>query len=119
MTGYFAFSTSDNFKLTGRGEPRPVTGIGVVYNFFPMLGVQPELGRSFTADEAQGGPRTVMLSHAFWQRQFAGDRTIVGKAITLNGGPVTVVGVLPETFDFGAVFSPGTKVDALCAAGDG
>jgi predicted permease len=113
VTGYFAFSTSDNFKLTGRGEPKPVTAIGVAYNFFPMLGVQPELGRSFTADEAlKGGPGTVMLSHAFWLREFKGDRTIVGKAITLGGGPSTVVGVLPETFDFGAVFSPGTRVDA-------
>jgi predicted permease len=113
VTGYFAFSTSDNFKLTGRGEPKPVTAIGVAYNFFPMLGVQPELGRSFTADEAlKGGPGTVMLSHAFWLREFKGDRAIVGKAITLGGGPSTVVGVLPETFDFGAVFSPGTKVDA-------
>ncbi len=113
VTGYFAFSTSDNFKLTGRGEPKPVTAIGVAYNFFPMLGVQPELGRSFTGDEAlKGGPGIVMLSHAFWLREFKGDRTIVGKAITLGGGPSTVVGVLPETFDFGAVFSPGTKVDA-------
>jgi predicted permease len=112
VTGYFAFSTSDNFKLTGRGEPRPVTGIGVAYNFFPMLGVTPELGRSFTGDEAlKGGPGTVMLSHAFWKREFKGDRMIIGKAITLNGGPSTVVGVLPESFDFGAVFSPGTKVD--------
>ena len=112
VTGYFAFSTSDNFKLTGRGEPKPATAIGVAYNFFPMLGVRPELGRSFRGDEAlKGGPGTVMLSHAFWEREFKGDRTIVGKAITLNGGPSTVVGVLPETFDFGAVFSPGMKVD--------
>jgi hypothetical protein len=48
VTGYFAFSTSDNFKLTGRGEPKPATAIGVAYNFFPMLGVRPELGRSFS-----------------------------------------------------------------------
>ena len=112
VTGYFAFSTSDNFKLTGRGEPKPATAIGVAYNFFPMLGVRPELGRSFRGDEAlKGGAGTVMLSHAFWEREFKSDRTIVGKAITLNGGPSTVVGVLPETFDFGAVFSPGMKVD--------
>ncbi|HEY6376107.1 MAG TPA: ABC transporter permease, partial [Edaphobacter sp.] len=112
VTGYFAFSTSDNFKLTGRGDPLPVTAIGVAYNFFPLLGVMPELGRSFRGDEAlKGGPGTVMLSHAFWKREFKGDQTIVGKAITLNGGPSTVVGVLPETFDFGAAFSPGAKVD--------
>jgi predicted permease len=114
VTGYYAFSTSDNFKLTGHGNPVPVTAIGVAYNFFPMLGVQPELGRSFTSSEVlKGAPGVVLLSYPFWKRQFGGDRAIVGKAITLNGGPSTVVGVLPETFDFGAVFSPGAKVDAF------
>jgi predicted permease len=112
VTGYNAFSTSDNLKLTGSGEPTPVTGIGVVGNFFHVLGVEPELGRGFTADEARkGGRLAVLLSHPFWQRQFGGDRAIVGKVITLSGTPVTVVGVLPETFDFGAAFSPGAKVD--------
>lgn len=114
VAGYFAFSTADNFRLTGRGEPTPLTAIGVTYNFFPMLGVQPELGRPFRAEEAiKGAPGVVMLSYAYWKRQFGGDRSIVGKAITLNGGPSTVVGVLPESFDFGAVFSPGTKIDVF------
>jgi predicted permease len=112
VTGYFAFSTADNFKLTGHGDPKPVTGIGVAGNFFPVLGVDPELGRSFTKDEwIKGGRAVVMLSHAFWERQFGANRAIVGEPITLNGQPVTVVGVLPKTFDFGAVFAPGTKVD--------
>src|SRR5262249_31664121 len=97
VTGYFAFSTGDNFRLMGQGEPTPLSAIGVAYNFFPMLGIQPEKGRSFTANEAvKGAPGVVMLSHAFWKRQFHGDSAIVGKAITLNGGPSTVVGVLPE-----------------------
>jgi predicted permease len=112
VTGYYAFSTPDNFTLTGHGDPKPVTGISVAGNFFPMLGVEPELGRSFTKDEStKGGPAVAVLTHAFWMRQFHGDREISGKAITLDGKPVTVVGVLPETFDFGAVFSPGAKVD--------
>jgi predicted permease len=112
VTGYFAFSTADNFKLTGTGDPKPVTGIAVAANFFPVLGVDPELGRSFTRDESiSGGRAAVMLSHAFWETQFGGDRDIVGRAVTLNGQPITVVGVLPKTFDFGAVFAPGTKVD--------
>ncbi|HMF65677.1 MAG TPA: ABC transporter permease [Edaphobacter sp.] len=114
VTGYFAFSTSDNFKLTGHGEPIPVTGIGVAGNFFHMLGVEPALGRSFTKDESiKGGRAVVLLAHPFWERQFGGDRGIVGRPITLDGRPVTVVGVLPDTFDFGAVFSPGAKVDIL------
>lgn len=114
VTGYFAFSTSDNVKLTGNGEPTPLTAMGVIGNFFHVLGVQPELGRSFTRDETlKGGPAVVLLSHAYWERQFGGDRGIVGRAITLNAVPTTVVGVLPKKFDFGAAFSPGTKVDVF------
>ncbi len=52
-----------------------------------------------------------VLSYPFWKRQFGGDRNIVGKAVSLNGTPVTVIGVLPERFDFGSVFSPGARVD--------
>ncbi|HEV2708661.1 MAG TPA: ABC transporter permease [Edaphobacter sp.] len=112
VTGYFAFSTSDNVKLTGSGEPTPLTGMGVMGNFFHVLGVEPELGRSFTHDETlKGGRAVVLLSHAYWERQFGGDRGIVGRSITLSGVPTTVVGVLPETFDFGAAFAPGSKVD--------
>jgi predicted permease len=114
VTGYFAFSTTDNYKLTGRGDPKPVTGIMVAGNFFHVLGVEPQLGRLFTEDESRkGGPAAVLLAHPFWQRQFSGDRSIVGKVITLDNHPVTVVGVLPESFDFGAAFSPGSKVDIL------
>ena len=112
VTGYMAFTTPDNLRLTGRGEPQPATGIEVIGNFFQVLGVQPAMGRLFTADEARGGPHPVaLLANAYWRRQFNADPAIVGKAIELNGTPVTVVGVLPDSFDFGAVFSPGAKVD--------
>jgi len=119
VTGYEAFTTPENFRLTGRGEPVPATGIEVIGNFFQVLGVQPAIGRLFTPEEARsgeaipnstGGP-VALLGNAYWRRQFHSDSGIVGKAIELNGAPVTVVGVLPETFDYGAVFSPGAKVD--------
>ncbi|MBV8437132.1 MAG: ABC transporter permease [Silvibacterium sp.] len=114
VTGYFAFSTPDNLRLTGRGEPVPATGIEVIGNFFQVLGVQPALGRLFTPDEARhGATPVVLLADHWWRRQFAADPAIVGKKIDLNGTPVTVVGVLPASFDFGAVFSPGAKVDAF------
>jgi len=114
VTGYFAFSTEDNYKLTGRGVPLPVTGIMVAENFFHVLGVNPFLGRQFRSEEAlKGGPPAVMLSYPFWMKQFGGDRSLVGKAIALDGKPATVAGVLPESFDFGAAFSPGAKVDIL------
>ena len=114
VTGYFAFSTADNLRLTGHGEPVPATGIEVISNFFQVLGVQPALGRLFTPDEARhGAAPVVLLTYHWWQRQFASDPAIVGREIDLNGTPVTVVGVLPVDFDFGAVFSPGAKIDAF------
>ena len=114
VTGYFAFNNPDNLRLTGHGEPVPATGMNVIGNFFEVLGVQPMLGRLFTADEARAGAHPVaLLEYEYWRRQFAGDRTIVGKEIDLNGSPVTVVGVLPKSFDFGAVFAPGARVDLI------
>jgi predicted permease len=112
VTGYEAFTTPDNLRLTGRGEPEPVTSIKVIGNFFQVLGVQPAMGRLFTEDEVRGGPHPVaLLANAYWRREFAADPAIVGKSIELNGAAITVVGVLPASFDFGAVFSPGAKVD--------
>jgi predicted permease len=117
VTGYYAFSASDNYKLTRRGEPLPATGISVAGSFFQTLGIQPALGRLFTREECvKGGRPAVLLGYAFWQRQFAANPAIVGQAITLNNQAVTVVGVLPGTFDFGSVFSPGTKVDIYVPA---
>ena len=119
ITGYFAFSNADNLRLTGHGDPVPVTGLYVISNFFQVLGVQPAMGRLFTADEGRKGSQSaVLLTDAFWRRQFAADPTIVGKAVNLSGQVgelVTVVGVLPASFDFGAVFAPGTKVDVFTA----
>lgn len=112
VTGYMAFTSPDNFRLTGRGDPQPATGMEVIGNFFQVLGVEAARGRLFTTAEAQKGAHPVaLLTHAYWKRQFAGDPAIIGKEVDLNSRPVTVVGVLPESFDFGAVFSPGSKVD--------
>jgi predicted permease len=112
VTAWFAFSIADNYRLTGHGESTPATGIGVAGNFFQVLGVRPALGRLFTADEGLKNSRpVVLLANAYWRRQFGGDSSIVGRAIELNDQSVTVVGVLPASFDFGAVFSPGVRVD--------
>jgi len=115
VTGYFAFSSPDNLKLARNGgAPIPATSIDVIHNFLQVLGVQPAMGRAFSADDARhGAPPVVLLSDAWWRRQFNADPDIVGKAIDLNGKQTTVIGVLPRTFDFGAVFSPGAKVDAI------
>jgi predicted permease len=112
VTGYFAFSTSDNTRLMGRGEPLLLSGILVNGNFFQTLGVQPILGRLFRPEECQkNAPPVTLLSYAFWKRHFDADLDIVGKAVNFDGRSVTIIGVLPETFDFGSVFSPGSKVD--------
>jgi putative ABC transport system permease protein len=112
VSGYFAFSGPDNFKLIGNGQPTPATGLLVADGFFQTLGVEPSLGRLFRPEElVQHAQPAALLSYPFWKRRLAGDRSIVGSTINLNNSSVTVIGVLPETFDFGAVFSPGTKVD--------
>ncbi|MGA8111992.1 MAG: ABC transporter permease, partial [Acidobacteriaceae bacterium] len=115
VTGYDAFTSPDNLRLTmGSGEPQPATGIRVLGNFLQVLGVHPMLGRLFEpADTLKSAHWVVLLEYGYWKRQFAGDPGIVGKEIDLSGQPATVVGVLPESFDFGAVFSPGSRVDML------
>jgi putative ABC transport system permease protein len=112
VSGYFAFTGPDNLKVVGKGQPLPVTGILVAEGFFQTLGVAPSLGRLFRPEEfVKHAPPVALLSYPFWKRQFGGDPSIVGRAINLSNTSVTVIGILPNTFDFGSVFSPGAKVD--------
>ncbi len=112
VAGYFAFYGVGDSKLTGNGEPERLSTVPVSQNFFPLLGVQPQLGRQFSADECKwNGPHVVMLSHGLWQRRFGSDPDIVGKTIRLDDADATVVGVLPASFDFAAIFAPGTHID--------
>lgn len=69
-------------------------------NYFAMLGVAPALGRTWDSSDGDnlGQPPVVVLSHHYWQRQFGGDSSIVGQSVTVNGQPVTVIGVMPESF---------------------
>src|SRR5579884_1588269 len=112
VSGYFAFSSPDNFKLTGNGQPIPVTGILVAEGFFQTLGVDPALGRLFRPEEfAKHAQPVALLSYPFWKRQFHSNRSIIGHTVNFNNTSVTIIGVLPDSFDFGSVFSPGAKVD--------
>ena len=92
---------NDNFNLTGRGEPMQVPVARVSANFFSLLGVQPELGRSFTPEEGrpEGSP-VVMLSDSVWRSRFGGDLKIIGQTVTLDTVPHTIVGVLPADVQF-------------------
>ncbi|MEY2489644.1 MAG: hypothetical protein QOC70_1586 [Verrucomicrobiota bacterium] len=97
----FAAQSFTGFTLTGRGDPENLRGIRVTENFFRTLGVQPLLGRTFTADDDRpGGPNVALLSHVFWQKRFGGDNSILGQPIVLNGTPFTVIGVMPPTLRF-------------------
>ena len=99
-------------KLTGAGEPERLTAIPVSENFFHVLGVEPQAGRTFNSDECRiGGPAAVILTDALWKRRFASNAEIVGKTLQLNGKPFRVVGVMPASFDFTSVFTPGSRVD--------
>ena len=115
VTGYFAFSTPGNLRVSmGSGTPVSATSIDVIANFFQVLGVYPAMGRLLNTDDAlNGAAPVIVLTDAWWRRQFAADPNIIGKSFDINGRQTTVVGVLPRAFDFGAVFSPGAKVDAL------
>ena len=114
MTAYNAFFGYGSYTLTGRGEPERLIAVRVAHDFFDVLGVRPAMGRTFTqAETALNGPPAVLLSSRSWQRRFAGDPAVVGRALTLDGASVTVVGVLPATFDFSSLFAPGTDVDLV------
>ena len=91
-----------DFADFGSGTARErLRGTAVTADFFRVLGVQPAIGRPFTADdELRAGPQAVILSYGLWQERFGGDRSIVGRAVDVDGVPAMVVGVLPATFAF-------------------
>ncbi len=86
-------------NLTGDGDPERVDLSPVTANFFPLFGVTPGLGRNFTAAEEQpNGPKVVILSYRLWQRRYAGDPSLVGRTIAIDGVQHEVVGILPRDF---------------------
>lgn len=98
------------FTLTGRGDPEQVQGRRVTSSFFTVLGVQPLLGRAFTAaEDAPGAADVVLLNHAYWLKRFEGKADIVGQTIALDGRACTVIGVMPPLsfpFDQTQVWAP-------------
>ena len=90
-----------SFNLTGDGEPQRVEAFGVTANFFPLLGVQPAVGRSFSAEEDKPeANKVVMITYGLWQQRYGGDLNILGRDLLLNGEKYTVVGVMPAGFQF-------------------
>jgi len=86
-------------SITGLAEPEEVEAIWVTDGLFPLLGVQPALGRLFgPADDLPESPRTVVLGHAYWQAHFGGSREVIGELLRIDGEPWEVIGVLPADF---------------------
>ena len=87
--------------LTGVGSAERVVAGAVTADFFPLLGVQPALGRNFTQEEdTPNGPRAAILGHGLWQSRFGGDPDVLDRTITLNQQSYTVVGILPAHFQY-------------------
>jgi putative ABC transport system permease protein len=96
-----AAQETTTYNLTGGGEPERVAAANVTANLFPTLGVSPALGRNFLPEEEQGGGGQVaLLSYGLWQRRFGADPKLIGRSIQLNGAAYTVVGVMPDGFQF-------------------
>jgi predicted permease len=91
----------DAFTLAGNGEPKAVFATQVMPNFFSTLGVKPALGRGFVDGEnVSDGPHVVMLTYGYWRSDFGGDPNAIGRTVTLDNKPATIVGVLPRDFQF-------------------
>lgn len=92
--------TQNRVTLTGLGEPQELATLITSANIFDVLGVGPMLGRAFAEGEDRDGAAQVMvLSHAAWLRQFGGDASAIGREVTINGQPVSIVGVMPKGFE--------------------
>jgi putative ABC transport system permease protein len=92
---------NDNFNLTGHGEPLQTPVARVSRNFFSLFGVEPQLGRAFTAEEGRPeGPPVAILSDSLWRSRFGADRNIIGQTILLDTTPHTIVGVMPVNVPF-------------------
>ncbi len=92
---------SAGFNLTGAGQPLRINAASVSASVFPLLGVSPELGRAFTADEDRyGAGNVVVLSHALWEHEYGRDPNILGKSVKLDEHSYTVVGIMPPSFRF-------------------
>ena len=90
--------TSDT--LTGVNRPLRLDGEVVSWEMVPTLGISPELGRGFSAEDEKRGSRVILISHTFWKTQFAGDRSVLGRSISLGGNLYTIIGVMPAAFRF-------------------
>ncbi|MGA8596071.1 MAG: ABC transporter permease [Bryobacteraceae bacterium] len=94
------FGTGGMF-VTGKSHPEEVQAIFATHELLPILGITPQLGRSFTSeDDDPDGERTVMISDGYWRSHFGGNRTVLGRRINIEGNQASIIGVLPPSFEF-------------------
>ena len=88
------------FNIAGGADPEQVPGLRVSSTVFPMLGVAPQLGRTFTAEEDAPGHAVAVISDALWRRRFGARQDVIGQMTRLNGQPYEIIGVMPPSFAF-------------------
>ena len=91
----YTFQAMNRITLVGHGEPEIVQATNATANLFPMMGIQPLLGRAFTREDESGSRPVALISEKLWRRKFAADPAIVGRAIRLETLSFTVIGVVP------------------------
>lgn len=95
-----AATRSRSFNLIGDGNPEQLLARSATTAFFGVMGAQPVLGRSWTAEEDEKNIRVAVISYGLWQRRFGGERSVVGQSVNLSGEKFTVIGVMPRGFAF-------------------
>jgi putative ABC transport system permease protein len=115
---HLAVSTGAGFTLYDGGSAERVNALHVSRDYFRVLGIGPALGREFTADEDQsGGPAVAIVSDALWRRRFAGDASVLGRVVSLDGAPYTVIGVMPSGFGSVDLWTTVAQVGATIGGG--
>lgn len=100
LFSHMALFRGVSLNLTGDTDPERLRGLETTSGIFPTLGIQPALGRGFSAEEdGPGAERVAILSHGFWQRQFGGSPSAVGQSLRLNGESFTIIGILPAAME--------------------
>ncbi|HEY7055083.1 MAG TPA: ABC transporter permease, partial [Vicinamibacterales bacterium] len=91
---------TQQYELSGAGEPEQISGVRVSASVLPILGVQAAKGRTFLESEDQPGHDVAVLSHGLWQRRYGRDPNVIGRTMTLDRRPYTIVGIMPASFQF-------------------
>jgi len=92
-----------SMTVRGSGDPESIHGANVTIGIFRLFQVRPMLGRDFVPEENTVTPRVAMLSYGLWRRRFGGDPRVIGRTIVVDGQPLSIVGVMPETFEIAAI----------------